>query len=39
MYENESHIIIKAEVPGIDISNLSLDVKLRVLNLRGERRG
>jgi len=38
VYENESHIIIKAELPGVDKSNLSLDVKGRVLSLRGERR-
>lgn len=38
VYENESHIIIKAELPGVDKGNLSLDVKGRVLSLRGERR-
>lgn len=38
VYENESHIILKAELPGIDKSNLALDVKGRVLRLRGERR-
>ena len=37
VYENESHLIIQAEVPGIDKNNLSLDVKGRVLRLRGER--
>jgi len=38
VYENESHFIIKAELPGIDKSHLALDVKGRVLSLRGERR-
>jgi len=38
VYENESHFVIKAELPGIDKSNIALDVKGRVLNLRGERR-
>lgn len=37
VYENESHITIKAELPGIDKNNLALDVKGRVLSLRGER--
>lgn len=37
VYENESHFIIKAELPGIDKSHLDLDVKGRVLSLRGER--
>jgi len=38
VYENESHIIIKAELPGIDKDDVSLDVKGRVLSLSGERR-
>ena len=37
VYENESQITIKAELPGIDKDNISLDVKGRVLNLSGER--
>ena len=37
VYENEAQITIKAELPGIDKDNISLDVKGRVLSLRGER--
>lgn len=38
VYEKESHIVIKAELPGIDKDDVSLDVKGRVLRLSGERR-
>ncbi len=38
VYENDAHFVIKAELPGMDKNNLALDVKGRVLSLRGERR-
>ena len=38
VFEDEARITIKAELPGIDKNNIALDVKGRVLSLRGERR-
>ena len=37
IYDNDEHIIIKAELPGIDKKDISVDVKDRVLTLKGER--
>jgi HSP20 family protein len=35
--DNDTSIVIKAEIPGVDKKDLSVDVKDRVLTLRGER--
>jgi len=37
IYEEEGNIVVKAEVPGMDKENISVDVKDRVLTLKGER--
>ncbi len=37
VYENEGHFVIKADLPGIDKKDISLDVKDGVLTLKGER--
>ena len=37
IYENDDNIVIKAELPGIDKKDISVDVKNRVLTLKGER--
>ena len=37
IYENEENIVIKAELPGIDKNDIVIDVKGRVLTLKGER--
>ncbi len=37
IYDNEDNIVIKAELPGIDKKDIHLDVKDRVLILKGER--
>jgi len=37
MYEDDDKIVIKAELPGIDKKDISVDVKDRVLTLSGER--
>ncbi|MBL0713648.1 MAG: Hsp20/alpha crystallin family protein [Desulfosarcina sp.] len=37
VYENDGHFVIKAELPGIDKKDIDLDVKGRVLTLKGER--
>ncbi|MCP4134490.1 MAG: Hsp20/alpha crystallin family protein [bacterium] len=37
VYENESSFVISAELPGLDKDNISVDLKDRVLTLRGER--
>ena len=37
MFENEDKIVIKAELPGVDKKDISVDVKDRVLTLSGER--
>jgi HSP20 family protein len=37
IYENGDNIVIKAELPGIDKNNIAIDVKDRVLTLKGER--
>lgn len=36
--ENEKEIIIKAELPGIDLSDVSLEIADNLLTLRGERK-
>jgi HSP20 family protein len=35
--DNDDHIVITAEIPGVDKKDISVDVKDRVLTLRGER--
>jgi HSP20 family protein len=35
--ENEENIVIAAEIPGVDKKDISVDVKDRVLTIRGER--
>lgn len=37
IYENENHIVIKAELPGVDKKDVQVDVNGRVLTLKGER--
>ncbi len=37
IYENDDNIVIKAELPGIDKKDITVDVKNRVLTLKGER--
>jgi HSP20 family protein len=37
IYENEENIVITAELPGIDKKDMTVDVKGRVLTLKGER--
>ena len=37
MFENDDKIVIKAELPGVDKKDISVDVKDRVLTLSGER--
>lgn len=37
VYEDDGHVVIKAELPGIDKKDISVDVKGRILTLKGER--
>jgi HSP20 family protein len=37
VYDNDDIIVIKAELPGIDKEGIEIDVKDRVLTLKGER--
>ena len=37
LYEKDDHFVIKAELPGVDKKNISIDLKDRVLTLAGER--
>lgn len=37
MFENDDKIVIKAELPGMDKKDISVDVKDRILTLSGER--
>jgi HSP20 family protein len=37
IYDNDKHIVIKAELPGIDKKDIVIDVKDGVLTLKGER--
>jgi HSP20 family protein len=39
IFEEKDQIVIKAELPGVEKKDISLDVKGRVLTLRGERSG
>ncbi len=38
IYETATTITLKAELPGVDIKNVSIDVEQSVITLRGERR-
>ncbi|MBW1727972.1 MAG: Hsp20/alpha crystallin family protein [Deltaproteobacteria bacterium] len=37
IYENEENIVITAELPGVDKKDMTVDVKGRILTLKGER--
>jgi len=37
IYDDEGTIVIKAELPGVDKKDITIDVKDRVLTLKGER--
>ena len=37
IFENDDHVVIKAELPGVDKKDISVDVKDRILTLSGER--
>jgi HSP20 family protein len=37
IYDNEDHLVIKAELPGVDKKDIVVDVKEGVLTLKGER--
>jgi len=37
IFDNDTNIVIKAELPGIDKKDIVIDVKDRVLTLKGER--
>ena len=37
IYEEENNIVIKAEIPGVDKNDITVDVKDGVLTLKGER--
>lgn len=37
IYENDNAIVIKAELPGVDKKDVEVDLKDRVLTLKGER--
>jgi HSP20 family protein len=37
IYDNDDNIVIKAELPGVDKKDISVDIKDRVLTLKGER--
>lgn len=37
IYDNTDDIVIKAELPGVDKNDIAIDVKDRVLTLKGER--
>ena len=39
VYESNGNIVLKAELPGVDKKDIKVDVKGRVLTLRGERSG
>ena len=38
IYETQDSIVLKAEVPGIEISGINIDVDSNVLTLKGERK-
>lgn len=37
VYDNDDNIVLKAELPGVDKKDIEVDVKGRVLTLKGER--
>ena len=37
IYDNEDNIVIKAELPGVSKKDIEIDIKDRVLTLKGER--
>lgn len=37
IYDNDNSIVIKAELPGVEKKDISIDVKDRLLTLKGER--
>ena len=37
IYDKDDHIVIKAEIPGVDKKDITIDIKDRVLTLKGER--
>ena len=37
IYDEDDHIVLKAELPGVDKKHIEVDVKDRVLTLKGER--
>jgi HSP20 family protein len=37
VYDNDDNIILKAELPGLDKKDIEIDVKDRILTLKGER--
>jgi HSP20 family protein len=37
IFDNKDHIVIKAEIPGMDKKDIEIDVKDRILTLKGER--
>jgi HSP20 family protein len=37
IYDDDNHIVLKAELPGVDKDKITIDVKDRVLTLKGER--
>jgi HSP20 family protein len=37
IYDNDDHIVIKAEIPGVDKKDITVDIKDGVLTLKGER--
>jgi HSP20 family protein len=37
LYEKDDHFVIKAELPGVDKKNISIDLKDRMLTISGER--
>jgi HSP20 family protein len=38
IYENDNNFVIKAELPGLEKKDVSIDVQDRVLTLKGERK-
>jgi HSP20 family protein len=38
IYENDDNIVIKAEIPGVEKDNIDVDLKGRVLTVKGERK-
>ncbi len=38
IYENEGHIVLEAELPGINRSDVELSIENNILTLRGERK-